>query len=271
MARVLNRDEDKCPLPQDSGSEPYLPPATFAQPGHYWMESPIAGDRWKSVLEGLSIGSSSSTAKGSNVFPGSRKGSKVTGNRPGRTLPEITSGRKIQGLMAASSNLARCHSEEMKAPTGSLLEVTPKPEGLEIYQQTYTFAVIHRSSVSEWTILWLFELNVLVSSFGGELELENLGQLGKKPVTWHTAKIRVRNGGAAIKARKMLLSMSFVEQSESVTCLDGWIDTLSVWRLKEDLNLLLPARYGLLQTWIHDNGIPTWMKLPKKHFSEGWW
>jgi hypothetical protein len=76
------------------------------------------------------------------------------------------------------------------------------------------------------------EWSELVPYSGVQLELVNQGELGTKLDWTLTLKIPTRNSGAAIKVRKILLSMNFEEQYRSLTFCDGWTGTRSWWRSK---------------------------------------
>lgn len=196
-----------------------------------------------------------------NACLGLQKGSKVTGSLRDLKVRGRTASRKIRESKVPSLRTGRSPVLKERPTTGILSVPKPKPVTWNKYRRTYTFVAIIHSKEYEWTTLLLSELKGYAMCIGVQPELANPEELGQKRENWLTLRILVPNGGVATKVRKMLSLMSFEVLSESPTYCDGLTDILSLWKPKAVQSHLLPAKYGLLQTWIHGNGTQNWTSL----------
>jgi len=203
---------------------------------------------WSAGTEDISTGKSTVSLSG--------KSDLVRSNSCSPTKPTVS----LVGLKGPSTMCGK-KTPESKEPNlkseVELCNVTPKKIGrkygnlrrratLKKLNRRFEFAITELCEQSALTLRNQLEWSELAMCSGVELVLESQGVLGNLPVWTVTLKIPIQSSGAAIKVRKMLSSMNFVETFQSRTCFDGWIDILSQWKSKDLAVLLWPKTFGSL-------------------------
>jgi len=148
-------------------------------------------------------------------------------------LPTTTSGKRKPESQEPSLSSESSQSDAMSQQTGTESGSTPSLEMYSPSQPIYEFNITGHSALLLRTLAHQLLWNDKFMSLRGELALENLDALGKKPVFLLILKIPVQNSGMDIEIKSMLSSTNFEEVSISPTYSAGSIGTLCLWRSKD--------------------------------------
>lgn len=182
-----------------------------------------------------------------NIFP-------AIGSSPEAQRPESTFGKKTPELKEPNSNSELHRSGAIRRRTGVRFSDLPNPESLTISHRTYIFEIIFRLGESLKKMLLHLFLTERSLFIGEELVVEKVTKRGKKRVLVLTLKTLTLNGGMVIEVMRTLSLMNFEEVSRSVTYLDGSINTLYLWKEREELPIFVPQKSGSPQTSTPDSG-----------------
>lgn len=225
--------------------------------------SPGFVDNENSVKGDMIIGRSTSISSSHSESPSlSDIMDRHIGNRADQIPRPLTSGKKIPVFKEHNLNWDENLSTEMNRPTGNQSGTTQSQETSWPSPQMSEYVIIVRSKALRQTIftrLQLFEPQVYI---GAHLELAKLVELGKRPAWRLILRIPGPNGGTDMLINSMLFSMNFEERLTYRTFSGGWTVTQFLWKEKALPDLSWPTNFGSHPTYLHRNGIPTWMSSP---------
>lgn len=206
---------------------------------NYQSTSPGSEVSEKSVKEATNTGSCSLLPKLSAVSVDS---SPTFVKPPTLNLADLkrqprTFGKTRPQFLGLDSNWEPNPFVEMPQLTGSPCGLPPSPELSPKYHPKYEFNVIGPSSQLLLILIDLSEWKDQRAFIGAELVPVSPNALGTKPVSIATLKIPAPNSGVAIKAKSMLSSMNFVEQSTSLICYAGLIAIPLGWKSRDLVDL----------------------------------
>jgi len=246
-------------------------------PGHPHWNSPQAStgteDRMKLEQEAMITGSSSSDSQTHSGCLGSRYRTfyrrqtfirRLIASPPGPSQQRPTCGKKTLPSAELGSNSVRKAFNEAALLTGKEYGNSPSLETLWTCQQMSEYVIMAPCRESLQTALSHLRSCEPQLFTGALLEQAKLGEPGKRPAWKLTLKIPGPNGFADIAISNTLFSMSSGEPSMYRTFSDGWIATHYVWKLRGLRDLSWPRSFGSHQTYLLNDGTPSWMQLLKK-------
>jgi len=214
-------------------------------------------DSWKKELEGSDTGKWSSDL--GNLFDyqlSSPCSQRLTLNPPDLMQPKNMSGR-MTPVWDPVLRSALSPSNEIPPTTGRSSVGMLKPA---IWMGSPMMSLYVITGISEELLVTLqeqFQWSEPFSSSGVEAVAASHAAPGTKLAWTLIVRIPALSGGAVIEANKLLSSMSFEVQSESLTCCAGLTATQCVWKPRGLRYRYLPIAFGLPQTWTQDNGTRT--------------
>lgn len=152
-------------------------------------------------------------------------------------------------------------SSETQSQTGSQSGSLPPLAPTSKSQLQYAFFLTAPYVVLEQITPSLLLLAVQPLSTRASLEVVSPIKHGNRQEGQLSLRTHGRSGGLVTKVKSMLSSMNFEVLSRSTTYYDGSIHIRVMWRLKAHVYHYLQHGSGLLQTYTHESGIPTWTQL----------
>lgn len=155
-------------------------------------------------------------------------------------------------------------STEIQRKTGMKLRRMPLKGICKKSPQIYSFDIITPLGLSRPILQYLKGSKKKFTYFTDPLELERHEGLMRKLGQAHILKIRAASSGAAIMAKRLLLSMNFVETSMCRIFYDGLIDIRSEWNLRDHQDPYVREKYGSPATCTRITGTKDWILQPWK-------